>query len=565
MTIQAPELKQALKACRGAFIAVGSFSFVINLLMLTISIYMLQVFDRVLTSQSIETLVYLTLIAILAIGFMGFLEVMRSRVLVGVGVWFDEAMAPPAFERTLERSMDNPSYGVEALRDLSTVRGFLSGGGILAIFDAPWFPIYVLFVYLLHPALGHLALFGAFVLLGLGLTTDRLTRPTLGKANAVNSENLRRADSAFRNIEAVNGMGMGGSLAGRWRRDNALVITLQTLASDRAGLVVGATKTFRMFLQIAVLGLGAYLVVRKQLSPGGMIAASIIMGRALSPVEMMIGTWKNAVGAWEAWRRIDSLFAVPRRHADTMELPRPAGVLSVENVTYTPPGALAPVLHNVTLDVQPGEALAIIGPSAAGKSTLARLMIGLASPQSGCVRLDDADISQWNRDRLGQYIGYLPQTAELFPGTIGENIARLSDASAADIIAAAQLAGVHEMILRLPDGYDTRVAPGVGILSGGQRQRIGLARALFNRPALLVLDEPNASLDAVGETALNNAIKAAKALGSTIVLVAHRPTLMEHVDKVAVLNEGRLHMYGPREAVISKLMRPAAKQVQAAS
>jgi ATP-binding cassette subfamily C protein/ATP-binding cassette subfamily C protein EexD len=352
-------------------------------------------------------------------------------------------------------------------------------------------------------------------------------------------------------------MGMGRALAERWNRVNAEVLGLQASASNRAGIISSLTKFVRLTLQVGILGMGAWLVLQQQLSAGSMVAASIIMGRALAPVEQAIGTWKQTIGAREAWGRLNNLFDAPLLRPSRMQLPRPLGRLTVEGVRYAPPGAAAPVLKGLSLAVEPSNALAIIGPSAAGKSTLARLLVGLGEPQAGNVRLDGADVFAWNRDDFGQYVGYLPQDVELFPGSVGENIARMSEGNPTDIVAAAQMAGVHEMILRLPKGYDTEIGEGGAMLSGGQRQRIGLARALYRNPVLVVLDEPNASLDAAGEQALNDAIAAMKANGSTVVVIAHRPSLMTHIDLVAVLNDGQLTMFGPRDGVLAQLSRPA--------
>lgn len=412
-------------------------------------------------------------------------------------------------------------------------------------------------IFLLHPLLGSLALVGALFLFLLGLINNALTAGTLKRANAEAGRGYQSADAAFRNAEVVDGM--GPALVRRWDLVNAGVLRLQEIASNRAGVITAMTKFVRMVLQVAVLGLGAYLVLGQELSPGSMIAASIIMSRALAPVEQAIATWKQTLGAREAWKRLQVLFALEPLHSAAMALPKPDGYLSVEGITYTPAGAAHPVLRNLSLSVPPGEALAIIGPSAAGKSTLARLIVGLAAPQQGSVRLDGAEVFSWNRDDFGRHVGYLPQDVELFPGTIRENIARMEQGDPAAVVAAARMAGIHEMILRLPNAYDTEIGEQGAKLSGGQRQRIGLARALYGRPALLVLDEPNSNLDSAGEEALNLAIAAMKDAGSTIVVIAHRPSLIAFVDKIAVLNEGQVHMFGPRDTVLAQLRRPIAQ------
>ncbi|WP_245513462.1 MULTISPECIES: type I secretion system permease/ATPase [unclassified Mesorhizobium] len=559
----------ALSRCRGGFAAVAGFSFVINLLVLSTSVYMLQVYDRVLPGRSVETLVYLTLIAAAALAAMGALEFFRSRLLVQLGTWIDRVLSPQVLGRGLENALRGSPYRTDALRDLATLRGYLGGGGIMALFDAPWMPLYLAFIFLLHPLLGLLALGGAVILFGLALANNALTAGMLKQANAVSARAYQAADAGFRNAEVIDGMGMGGVLARRWDAANASVLALQTIASDRAGLINAFAKPFRMFLQVAVLGLGAWLSLRHEVSPGAMIAASIIMSRALAPVEQAIATWKQTAGAREAWGRLDRLFEAPPLRPAGMELPRPRGQLSVESVTFAPAGARAPVLKNVTFSLSSGQVLAIIGPSAAGKSTLARLIVGMASPQHGQVRLDGADVFAWNRADFGRHVGYLPQDVELFPGTVRENIARMEAGDPTMVVAAAKMAGVHEMILRLAKGYDTEIAEQGSVLSGGQRQRIGLARALYGRPPLVVLDEPNSNLDAIGEEALNQAIASMKEAGSTVVIVAHRPTLMAHVDCVLVLNEGQPQMFGPRDGVLAQLRRPeqqsAAPQVRVVS
>ncbi|TPL10211.1 type I secretion system permease/ATPase [Mesorhizobium sp. B2-4-14] len=562
-------LTQMLARCRSGFVAVAGFSLIINLLVLSTSVYMLQVYDRVLPGRSVETLVYLTLIATGALAAMGALELFRSRLLVRLGVWIDRVLSPQVLGRSLENALRGIPYRTEGLRDLATLRGYLGGGGIMALFDAPWMPIYLVFIFLLHPLLGLLALGGAVVLFCLALANNALTAVTLKQANMASARAYQGADAAFRNAEVVDGMGMGGALMQRWDTANAHVLSLQSRASDRAGLISAFTKPFRMFLQVAVLGLGAWLSLRHEVSPGAMIAASIIMSRALAPVEQAIATWKQTTGAREAWGRLNRLFEAPQLRPAGMELPRPQGQLAVEAVTYSPTGSRGAVLRNVTFSLSPGNVLAVIGPSAAGKSTLARLIVGMASPQHGQVRLDGADVFSWNRTDFGRHVGYLPQDVELFPGSIRENIARMEEGDPAAVVIAAKMAGVHEMILRLPRGYDTDIGEHGSILSGGQRQRIGLARALYGRPALVVLDEPNSSLDAAGEEALNQAIAAVKEAGSTVVIIAHRPSLMAHVDSLLVLNEGQTQMFGPRDAVLAQLRRPepsiAAPQVRVVS
>lgn len=550
-------LGSAIARCRAGFVAVFAFSAVVNLLMLTVPVYMLQLVDRVLSSRSLETLVYLTLVAAGALAFLGLFELLRSRILVRLGTWLDAALSPEVFKRCLENALAGASYGTDSLRDLATLRGFLGGAGIMALFDTPWVPAYLAVIFLLHPLLGIVALVGSLLLFGLAFGTDRLTRRPFAQASAASARALRGAESAVRNAEILDGMGMASTLAGRWSDENDRVLAYQSSASDRAGLVAATTKAFRLFLQVVILAAGAWLVVENRLTAGGMIAASIILSRALAPVEQALGAWRHLRAAGEAWQRLSSLLDRPSRRPPAMVLPPPRGHLVADRITYTSRGAAQPILSNVSLEVPPGEVLALVGPSAAGKSTLARLLVGLDTPQSGVVRLDGADVFAWEREDFGLHVGYLPQDVELFAGTVRENIARMQVGEPSAVVEAARLAGVHEVILALPHGYETGIGENGAALSGGQRQRIALARALYGKPALLVLDEPNASLDTDGERALSAAIATLKQRGATIVLITHRPSLMAHVDRIVVLREGRVHLAGGRQQVLAQLRAPA--------
>jgi ATP-binding cassette, subfamily C, type I secretion system permease/ATPase len=558
MLIRRSPLQSILGRCRRGLAATAAFSCLVNLLTLTVSVYMLQVYDRVLSSQSGYTLIYLTIMAVAALAAMAVFDLLRSRILVRIGIWLDQVLSPAVFARAVENSLRGTSYRSEALRDLASVRQFLGGAGVLALFDVPWTPVYIAFVYLLHPMLGNIALAGGALLFLLALLTNLATHGPLREASAAASRGLRAADATFRNAEVVDGMGMLGAILRRWLRNSAGVLDLQQRASDRAGLVSAAAKCLRQILQIGILGMGAWLVLKHEMTAGGIVAGSIIMGRGLAPVEQAIGTWKTVVATRDAWKRLKGLFDQPPFHPAAMQLPKPRGYLRVENVTFAPPGAKHPVLHNVSLNLPAGQALAVIGPSAAGKSTLARLLVGLGEPQSGAVRLDGAAVFAGDRRHQGAHIGYLPQDVELFPGTLRDNIARMDEnAEPEEVAAAARLAGVHEMILRLPQGYETEIGEQGGVLSGGQRQRIGLARALYGRPSLLVLDEPNSNLDAAGEHALNEAIRTVKEAGTTVVVIAHRPSLIAHVDRIALLNEGRVDLFGERQEVLAQLQRRA--------
>ncbi len=554
--------------CRSALIGVATVSLFVNVLMLTVPLYMLQLFDRVLMSRSDETLLFLTLAAVGALLVMSALDVLRSRILVRVSAWLEHRLGPEALSRAVSGLLAAQSYGVQALRDIAQVRQFIASPSIFSLFDAPWVPLYLLVIYLLHPTLGAIALSGALVLFLLAVANELATRRPLKAANEQWVKAMRKTDAAVRNAEIIEAMGLMPGITRRWYRDNEAALQLQNIASDRAGLLMAATKFLRLVIQIAMLGTGAYLVLRYELTPGGMIAGSIILSRALQPVEQAIGTWKSLIAARTAYARFRAFMDQEPGRSTDMPLPAPQGHLTVERVTFIPPGAQQPVLKNVSFALRPGELLAIIGPSAAGKSTLARLLVGAWRPNSGTVRLDGADVYGWERSAFGRHVGYLPQDVELFEGTIEENIARMTDAEPDAVVEAAQQAGVHELILRLPEGYRTPIGEGGAMLSGGQRQRIALARALFGRPRLLVLDEPNASLDGEGEEALVRAMAAAKAGGATVVFIAHRVSLVARADKVLFLQNGVAELFGTRDEVLPKLTRPSpvaeAEQTRAA-
>jgi PrtD family type I secretion system ABC transporter len=489
----------------------------------------------------------------MAVAMLGTLDLIRSRILSRIGSWVERSLSCAVYLKGLDNALIGRAYRTEALRDLGAVRSFLSTAGILALFDAPWVPVYLGMVYLLNPLLGHIALAGAILLVGLAYATDRFTAGILKQAKVASGAGLRHAESTFRNAEVIHGMGMGQALAKLWQGLNKEAIALGEAASDRGGMISASSKFLRLALQIVVLGAGAVLVLDHQLTAGGMIAASIIMGRALAPVEQSVGTWKHTVAARNAWQRLCELLRQRPLHVQAITLPRPIGHLTIEGVTYCPPGCTEPVLRGLTLEARPGEVLAITGPSAAGKSTLARLIVGLARPQAGAIRLDGAEVGSLDRRHFGRYIGYLPQDVELFPGSVYRNIARMTSGTPSEVIEAAHLAGVHEMILRLPMGYDTEIGEQGSALSGGQRQRIALARAIYGEPVLLVLDEPNASLDTAGEDALARAIQSLKQRRSTVIVIAHRPALLNHADRIAVLNGGRLDMIGARDEVMARI------------
>ena len=554
-TVETP-LRRALSACRRQFILVGVFSGVVNLLQLTTSIYMMQVFDRVLATRILDTLVYLTLIAVGAVMVLAVLEAVRNQIMQRIGVWVEHRVAPEGFVRAIESTLRGRPYRMEALRDLAVCRNYLSSPSALVLYDVPWVPIYIAVIFLLHPVMGWIAFGGALVLFGLTVASEFSTSSLLKEANTAAMASQRRADSIARNAEVIDTMGMLPAVIGHWRSSVAAMAVPQQRALDRAAVLLALTKFFRLAVQIAVLGVGAYLVLLQEITAGASIAGSIIMGRALAPVEQMIGGWKQLVQARQSFRRLEAFLTQPRIRPPGLPLPEPTGRLTVERVSYAFPGQGVAMIKGVNFGLAPGESLAVIGPSAAGKTTLIRLLIGTLQPSAGNVRLDGADVYQWMREDFGRHVGYLPQDVELFDGTVFENIARMGEAEPDEVYEAAKLAGCHEMILRLPNGYETQIGEGGIYLSGGQRQLIGLARAMFGRPMLVVLDEPNSNLDGDSEAGLIRALERLKAQGTTVVLVSHRPTLVQGVDKVLLLKDGAMEMFGPRAEVLKRLMAP---------
>ncbi len=560
------DAKSALRASVKVLAVVAVFSFCVNALMLTLPFYMMQSFDRVLPARSEDTLWVLTLLACALLVVMGALDVVRSRILVRLSSWFDHILSPPLLQAAVQAASFNRSISAsQALRDMSTVRQFLTGSTIFAIMDAPWVPLFLAVIFLVHPVLGGFALLGAVILFALAWLNDALTRKPLDDANAIANPQMIKAHSFSANAEVIEAMGMLGPMLARWQEKNLASLLLQARASDRAGLISGITKAIRMFIQIGLMGIGLYLALENQLTPGAMIAASIIMGRALAPVEQLVGTWRQVVQARESFTRVNSMLAGYKAVRTSTSFEAVDGGLSVEGVSYTFPGAAKPVLQGVTFGLEPGDVLGIIGPTAAGKSTLARQLVGVWPAMGGKVRLGGVDVFTWNRDNFGRFVGYLPQDVELFAGTVKENIARMTEADDADVIAAAKAANAHDMIVRLPLGYDTPVGDGGANLSGGQRQRIGLARALFGEPKYLVLDEPNANLDNEGEAALVQAILGAQARGAIVVVISHRTGILSAVNKMLVLRDGRVQMFGPKDQVLAQMnqqQRAAAVQAQ---
>lgn len=554
------DLHEALGLCKGAFLSAAGFSLVINLLMLTPTIYMLQLYDRVLSSRSEETLVMLTLIVVAIFATQGALEWVRSQILVRVSAKLETLLNKRLFVIAYKQSLYSGGQNASAqpLDDLTSLRQFLTGNGLFAFFDAPWLPLYIALMFLFHPYYGWVAIFAAIILITLAAINEKITHSVLAEANGLAAQGRALVNKNLRNAEVIESMGMLENIHARWLKGSEKVLFLQAIASSRAGLLTSMSKTLRMLFQSMVLGLGAYLAIQQEISPGLMIAGSILLGRALAPIDLMIGSWKGFVLAREQYSRLNELLTQIPEDKETMELPAPKGKLSVEQAMIVPPGAKIPVIKGISLEVEPGDSVGIVGPSGAGKSTLVRALLGIWPAANGKIRLDGADIFSWDRMELGPYIGYLPQDIELFEGTISENIARFGDVDSGKVVAAAQMSDVHELVLRLPEGYDTMIGAGGGNLSGGQRQRIGLARALYGAPKLVVLDEPNSNLDEAGEKALTLALANLKAAGATVIIVTHRNNVLGSVDKLLMLNDGVILAYGPRDEVLTQLQKAKA-------
>ncbi len=549
------QLEKALSDSTGVFASVGLFSFFINALMLTVPFYMLQIYDRVLVSSSEHTLLMLTIVAVFLLLALGLLDLARSRVLVRIGARLDDQLSKPLISAMLSKRLSGYGGENQPIRDLDTLRGFLTGLGLLSFFDAPWTPLFVVLIFIFHPLLGFVALAGVVVLFALALFSEFITRKAQRKSSAFSIEANEFADSSLRNAEVIQGMGMLPGLLRVWHARHEAALGFQAIASDRAGGISSAAKIIRQLLQVAILALGAYLAIQQIITPGVMIVASIILARALAPIEMAINSWRGFISARSAYSRLKAILSETDIQQETMALPKPIGSLSVEGIVAVPPSGKKPVIKGLSFSLDAGEILAIIGPSASGKSTLARLLVGIWTPIAGHVRLDAADVSQWNREALGPHIGYVPQDVELFDGTVSENIARFNEPDADQVVTAARKSGVHEMILRLPEGYDTRIGEAGCVLSGGQRQRIALARALYGDPAFIVLDEPNSNMDGEGEEALRVTLNEFKQAGKTVVVIAHRPSIIQTADKILVLRDGQIEQFGMAAEVMQRFGR----------
>lgn len=557
-------LQAALKACKGSFLSVGFFSLFVNALMLVPTFYMIQVSGRVVPSSSSSTLIMLTLIMTILMVTLGSLEWVRSRIMVRISNRLDVLLSHDVYRASFKKALSTGGMDASAqsLNDLTSLRQFLTGSALFAFFDAPWLPIYTAVMFLFHPWFGWMTVGCAVVLIALTFLNQYYTGKALTEANQQNVAATLQTTKNLRNAEVIESMGMLDTLMARWAVRQRRVLVLQSDASDKGGIINSISKTFRNWAQSIMLALGAYLVITHEVGPGLMMAGSLLLGRALSPIEQMIGNWKGFVAARVQYGRLndtlDKLNAEPQR----MALPDPEGHIQVENLVIAPPGAKAAVIRNMSFVTPAGSIVGIVGPSAAGKSTLARALLGIWPPQHGTVRLDGADIAAWDKQKLGRHLGYLPQDIELFEGSISDNIARFAKVDPEKVVLAARTAGVHEMILQLPDGYDTVIGSGGINLSGGQRQRIGLARAIYGSPRLIVLDEPNSNLDDVGEKALAVALQKIKETGATVFIISHRPSILSRLDRIMVMNAGTITMYGARDQVIAELAQQQAKAQQ---
>ena len=530
------------------------FSALLNVLYLTGSFYMLQVYDRVLPSRSVPTLVGITLLALILFAIQGVFDIVRSRILVRVGSALDEAISGRVHSIVMKLPLTGAtSRGVQPLRDLDQIRSFLSGIGPAAFFDLPWMPLYLGVCFLFHPLIGTAATLGGLALVVVALLTEMLTRAPSAEAAKLVGERNALAEAHRRNTEVVHAMGMAGRVGALWSECNRRCLAAQQRTADIAAGLGGLSKILRMALQSGVLGIGAWLVINEQATGGIIIASSILTSRALAPIELSISQWRGFVAARQGWRRLNDLLVQMPSDQTRMALPKPANTLAIENVSIMAPGTSRVIVHEVSFHLTAGQGLGIIGASASGKSSLARAIVGVWPAARGRIRIDGAALDQWSSEELGAHIGYLPQDMSLFAGTVAENIARFDPQRSAEaVMAAATEAGVHDLILRLPNGYETQIGEAGSALSGGQRQRIGLARALYGDPFLVVLDEPNANLDQEGERALTSAIRSVRARGGIVVVVAHRPSALAGVDTLLVVRGGRLQAFGSKEAVLER-------------
>lgn len=543
-----------INPCKSAFFFVGLFSLFSNLLILTVPLYMLQIFDRVLSSQSYETLFYLTVIAIFAILTFGLLDLARTRVLLNVGNWLDKRLNMQALLHSTDDILTGHHYAPQALQDVQKIRGFICSPMVFFLLDSPWVPIFIIIIFLLHPMLGIITLVGAFILLLLAVLNEVTTRKLILDAGQINMEVQNKIQNTLRNSETIQAMGMMPLIIDDWFEHNEKALDYSSRASKRIGLILSASKFFRMTLQILVLGVGAFYVIGNEMTPGAMIAASILLGRAYAPLEQSISSWKNFVSIRNTWSRLKHYLSQPIRQT-SIKLPKPKGMIVAENVSFSPTDPNHSILKNISFIAKPGEILAVVGPSASGKTTLSRLIVGIWKPTQGNVRLDGADVYSWERSDFGKHVGYLPQGVELFSGTVRQNISRMQQGDPDAVIQASQAAHAHDMILKLPHGYETKLDERSYQLSAGQKQRIALARALYKRPRVLVLDEPNSNLDADGQSALMSALKAAKLQGQTVIIISHQSDIISLADRIMLLHQGGIRILAPRQQALEELHR----------
>ncbi|ODT86882.1 type I secretion system permease/ATPase [Phenylobacterium sp. SCN 70-31] len=550
---------------RPAMVAFG-FSLVSNVLYLALPLYTYQVYGRVLTSQSQATLWSLTLITLFVFIISSVIDDFRARILINYGVALDQRVSGRVFSSLFDAAVRGGAGArAQALRDLDQFRQALTGIAAAAFFDVPWIPVFLGVLFIIDPLIGVVTLIGAAILVMLAIAQARATQSALKEANDAALRSYAFTDAALRNGEVVRAMGMLPTLGQAWARHRAVTIERGAAASEASNFYTDAIKAVRMGMQVLTIGLGAFLILKGSIHPGMLFANMILVSRALQPIEKIVGSWDPLNAMYRAYLRLNQLLETAEAPAAATALPRPLGKLSVEGVNFAPPSVQRLVLSGVNFTIEPSEVLGVIGPSGAGKSTLARLLVGIWKPLNGVVRLDGADVFTWDRADFGRYVGYLPQDTELFAGTVRNNIARFREGvTDEEVVAAAQLAGVHELILRMPKGYDTDVGEGGTVLSAGQRQRVGLARCLLGNPAFVVLDEPNANLDAEGEDALMRAIDAMKANGATVVIISHKPGVFRAADKMLVLRDGRVELFGPRDQVMARLVKPAQPQAPAA-
>lgn len=552
-------LSQTVRKLTPAFASLFGLSFVLNLFVFVSPLYTMQIYDRVLTSRNGTTLLMLSLIVLALFAAYAALEHFRSRALVQLGLCVDRALSEPAFEAAFHGALDAKSSPTLPIRDVETLRATLSGSLVPALMDAPWIPIYLGLCFILHPAIGAVATLGAIAILGVALLNERITKGSLIKASELGHGANERLTASLRNAEVIKALGMGQPIRGQWQRQRGQALAYHTAAADWGGTLLAATKLLRLALQSAVLGVGAYLAIHQSMAAGAMFAASLIMGRALAPIEGAVGQWKSFVSARSAFQRLSTTLKAPSEDDRPMTLPQPAGALRVEGLSVRAPNGNALLLHNVSFEVEPGEIAAVVGLTGSGKSSLARSLVGVWQPVQGVVRLDGNDIRHFSDEQRGRILGYLPQDVELFAGSVRDNVTRFDpDATDEAAVAAASAASAHELIQGFPDGYATQIGEGGAILSGGQRQRIGLARALYGQPALVVLDEPNANLDMDGDAALARALSGLREAGAIVVVITHRPQLLSQVDKIILMQKGQAVRVGGRDEILPVLLQPGA-------